>query len=76
MINGIIYKTINLVNNKVYIGKAEQENCNKKSYFGSGIYLKRAIEKYSKDKFIRKTIDAANTTKELNEKRKILDKIL
>lgn len=39
----IIYKTINLINNKIYIG---QTNGKRKNYLGSGTKLKKAINKY------------------------------
>jgi hypothetical protein len=35
-----IYKTINLINNKIYIGKSIYD---RKNYFGSGLLLKKAI---------------------------------
>lgn len=38
----IIYKTTNLINNKVYIGK---DSKNKPSYYGGGILLKKSIKK-------------------------------
>lgn len=44
----IIYKTINLLNNKIYIG---QTNGKKKYYIGSGKYLIKAFKKYGKSNF-------------------------
>ena len=44
----IIYKTINLKNGKFYIGK---DLHNDPSYLGSGILLKKAIEKYGRENF-------------------------
>jgi group I intron endonuclease len=61
----IIYKTTNVINNKIYIGKALRD---KKSYIGSGILLNKAIKKYGKNNFIKEIIDHANTLEELNEK--------
>ena len=46
---GYIYKTTNLVNNKVYIGKHQGEF--NREYLGSGNVLKRAIAKYGEDAF-------------------------
>ena len=44
----IIYKTTNIINNKIYIG---QTNGNKKNYIGSGKLLERAINCYGKENF-------------------------
>ena len=38
-----IYIVTNLINNKIYIGK---ESRNRNNYFGSGLLINRAIEKY------------------------------
>lgn len=46
---GIIYQTVNLVNNKKYIGK--QWNTLNKKYLGSGKALKLAIKKYGIENF-------------------------
>lgn len=53
----IIYKTINLINNKIYIG---QSNKNSKYYLGSGKLLKRAILKYGKINFKKEIIIEGN----------------
>jgi group I intron endonuclease len=50
----IIYKTTNILNNKIYIGK-DVKNYNQ--YIGSGIYLKRAIKKYGKENFVKEIIE-------------------
>lgn len=46
----IIYKTINKINNKYYIGKHITSNIND-NYLGSGKHLGRAIKKYGKENF-------------------------
>ena len=48
---GIIYKTTNLVNGKIYIGKARQKRTLDERYFGSGILLKKAVKKHGKENF-------------------------
>lgn len=61
---GTIYLTINLVNHKVYVG---QTTTNNNSYIGSGRYIKRAIKKYGKDKFLKTIlISEIKTLGELN----------
>ena len=61
----IIYKTLNLINGKFYIGKDTKDNPN---YFGSGIVLRRAIKKYGKENFMKQTIEVCSTEEELNER--------
>jgi group I intron endonuclease len=65
----IIYKTTNLINGSIYIGKACDRNI-LRNYFGSGTYLKRAIKKYGKDNFYRTIIDEAETREDQNLKEK------
>jgi len=48
----IVYKTTNIVNNKIYIG-VHSTNKLEDGYIGSGWILKSAIKKYGKDKFHR-----------------------
>ncbi len=54
----IIYKTINLTNNKFYIGKHKQltDPYSFDGYLGSGTHLKHAIRKYGKENFTRVTL--------------------
>lgn len=61
----IIYKTTNLINNKIYIG---QDSKNNPEYLGSGTLLKRSIEKYGKENFIKEILEHCETRQELNEK--------
>jgi len=49
----IIYKTINLINNKSYIGKDHKNN---PEYLGSGKLLKHAIKKYGNRKQILRSL--------------------
>lgn len=67
MYYGYIYKTTNLINNKVYIGKHEVSYYNP-TYLGSGRDLKRAVAKYGKENFSNELLDFANTPEELNQK--------
>jgi group I intron endonuclease len=61
----IIYKTTNLINDKIYIG---QDSKNNQEYFGSGKYVNRAIKKYGKENFKKETICECLSKEELNEK--------
>ena len=63
----IIYKTTNLINGKIYIGRATGIRV-KNNYFGSGKLLKRAIIKYGQENFRRITIDVADSIVQLNLK--------
>lgn len=40
-----IYKTTNLINGKIYIGKRSHENPEKDKYMGSGTLLRKAFNK-------------------------------
>ena len=59
-----IYLTINLINNKKYIGK-HQGSIND-TYLGSGSILKDAIHKYGKENFKREILEIVNSEKELD----------
>lgn len=62
---GYIYKTTNLINNKVYIGKCKGIfNVN---YLGSGKILKKAIKKYSVRNFSVELVKYAKTKEKLNK---------
>lgn len=51
----IVYKTTNIVNNKIYVG-IHSTNRLEDGYIGSGWVLKDAIKKYGKDKFFREVL--------------------
>lgn len=52
MDNHFVYKVINKVNGKFYIGKHSTNNLND-GYLGSGVALANAIKKYGKENFER-----------------------
>jgi hypothetical protein len=56
----IVYKTTNLINQKIYIGIHKQKTgyspTDFDGYYGSGLNLQRAIEKYGKNNFRRETL--------------------
>lgn len=54
---GFIYITTNHINGKQYIGQRKYDKKEKwKNYLGSGIILTRAIEKYGKENFSKKSL--------------------
>lgn len=52
----LIYKTTNQLNGKYYVGAHRTKNKND-SYLGSGVALKRAIEKYGRENFKREILE-------------------
>ena len=61
-----IYKTTNLLNDKIYIGKKVYRKKDDNWYLGSGIYLNRAIKKYGRENF-KKEILTVKSVWESNE---------
>lgn len=64
---GYIYKTINLINNKIYIGQHKCSYFDTK-YYGSGKLLKKAIDKYGISNFNCSILEECFSEEELNEK--------
>jgi len=52
----IVYKTTNTITGQYYIGKHCQTSGKFDGYLGSGLRLKRSVEKYGKENFIRETL--------------------
>ena len=63
----IIYKTTNLINGKIYVGKYEG---NRDNYIGSGYILKKAIKKYGVNNFKREVIETCYSVDILQEREK------
>ena len=63
----IIYKTINLISGKIYIG---QDSNNNPDYIGSGNLIKLAIKKYGKENFKKTIIEECFSKEQLNEREK------
>ena len=61
----LVYKTTNLVNGKIYIGKHETDNLDD-GYLGSGNLLGRAIEKYGRENFKREIMFECSSKEEMN----------
>ena len=65
---GYIYRTVNLLNNKSYIGKHKSIKFEPEKYIGSGKYLTYAIKKYGKHNFECFCIEWCETEEELNQR--------
>lgn len=52
----IVYKTINILSKKFYIGVHKIKSSEFDGYFGSSLHLKNSIKKYGKSNFIRETL--------------------
>ena len=62
---GYIYKTTNLLNGKIYVGKHEATKFEPNKYIGSGKILKLAIAKDGIENFKNELLDTADTLAEL-----------
>jgi group I intron endonuclease len=70
-----VYKTINLVNQKYYIGKHSSEDPNDK-YLGSGKALQRAIKKHGLENFKKEVLHLYESEVEAyNKEREILEEL-
>jgi len=66
-----VYKTTNIINNKIYIGLHETEDLDD-SYLGSGILLKQSIKKYGSNNFKKEILFVYNNKTEMINKEKEL----
>lgn len=67
---GYIYLTTNKINGKIYIGQHKNKEYNEK-YLGSGVLIRKAINKYGKENFSNKLLEWCYSEKELNEKEQL-----
>lgn len=69
----LVYKITNKLNGKIYVGKHKTKD-ESDDYFGSGLLLERAVNKYGKENFVKEIIHRASSEKEMNEmEAKIVD---
>ena len=61
----VVYKTTNLINGKIYVGKDETNNPN---YLGSGYKLKLAIIKNGRENFVKEILEICNDRQHLQER--------
>ena len=64
-----VYKTTNIINNKIYVGVHETYDLND-SYIGSGGYFLRAVKKYGLENFKKDILYVFDNKKEMLEKEK------
>jgi hypothetical protein len=64
-----IYKTTNLINNKIYIGLHTTDDIND-GYLGSGVFLKKAIKKYGHQNFKKEILHVFDNKKDMINKEK------
>lgn len=68
---GYIYKTTNLLNNKIYVGQHRVNNDQiDENYYGSGKILDQAIKKYGIQNFNIEILEWCETKEILNEREK------
>jgi len=63
-----IYKTTNLINKKIYIGRYSGQ---RSSYLGSGKLIKKAIKKYGKENFCREILEEGIENNDILNEREI-----
>ena len=65
---GYIYKTTNLVENKIYVGQKKSNKFLGNKYLGSGKILKLAVKKYGEENFKVELLEECDSKEQLNER--------
>ena len=66
-----IYRTINLINGKTYIGQHHTKNIMNDKYIGSGKLLKKAVKKYGKENFKNEIVEVVESHFQANVMEKV-----
>lgn len=66
-----VYRIVNKLNNKFYIGKHKTKILND-GYLGSGKLIRQAIKKYGKENFVKDLIHILDTEEQMNAREKEL----
>ena len=61
----VIYKTTDLTNGMIYVGKDQKNN---PEYFGSGLIIRKIIEKHGKENFIKEILEECTSKGQLCER--------
>lgn len=70
--NYIVYKTTNLINNKIYIGVHKQIKNTFDGYLGSGKWFRRSLKYHGRQHFFRETLFSYSNSSEAYSKEKYL----
>lgn len=66
----VIYKVEHIDSGKVYIGKSKKTGASLEAYYGSGTYIRSAVNKYGESRFIKTILETCKTDEELNRQEK------
>ena len=64
---GYVYKTTDLLKNKIYIGQ-HKGHIFDNTYYGSGSWFRAVLQKYGKDNFKCEMLESCETLDALNER--------
>ncbi len=71
-----VYIIENLLNGDRYIGQTVKTGKSYDDYYGSGLYIKRAVKKYGKENFNKSILCICNSKDQLNRMERLYIKLL